>query len=170
MASVSGLSKSNRTEARDRIVQAAMLAYRNRSKVHYTQGPKRWEGISKRLNAKEGNYPKHADCSSFATWCIWNGIHLKNNVRDTVNGAGWRAGFTGTMLRNGKRVVSRANVLRGDCVIYGRPGSTGAHTAIVVGRRNSDSKIMVVSHGSEGGPYYLPYDYRSDVMEIRRYV
>lgn len=169
MASVSGLSKQNRIEARDRTVRAAMLALNHAPEIHYTQGPRRWDGINKDLRSQEGEYPRYADCSSLATWCLWNGLHVKFKVRDTVNGAAWRAGYTGTMLNNGKRVAHLYSVQRGDCVIYGR-GAPGVHTAIVVGRRESDDKIMVVSHGSEGGPYYLPYDYRPDVLQIRRYI
>jgi hypothetical protein len=167
MASVSGLSKSHRRKARELTVQAAKLGFSNRSRVHYTQGGRRWDGINKKFKAWKGQYPKYADCSSYATWCIWNGLsHYK--VRDTVNGLSWRAGYTGTMLKHGKRVKKLSNVLRGDCVIYGAPGSSGAHVAIVIGRRGSTP--MVVSHGSEGGPYYVPYNYRRDVMQIRRYI
>jgi hypothetical protein len=169
MASVSGLSAAHRIEARDRTVRAAMLGLKRKDSLHYTQGPRRWDGIRKDLRSQEGECPTHADCSSFATWCLWNGLFVKFKVRDTVNGAAWQAGFTGTMLTNGKRVVHRSNVIRGDCVIYGDGGS-GKHTAIVVGRRKSDNKIMCVSHGSESGPHYVEYDYRPDIMEIRRYI
>ncbi len=170
MSSVSGLSKTHRIQARDRAVNAAMLALRHAPEIHYTQGPARWEGIRADLNARLGEYPRNADCSALATWCLWNGLFIPFKVRDTVNGAGWLAGYTGTMLSHGKRVEHLVNVQRADCVIYGRPGSTGAHTAIVVGRRKSDGKIMCVSHGSEGGPYYVAFDYRSDIMQIRRYI
>ena len=170
MPSVSGLSKKHRIEARDRAVHAAMLALRNAPKVHYTQGARRWDGINLDFNARMGEYPKYADCSALATWCLWNGLHIPFGVRDTVNGANWQGGYTGTMLSHGKRVVHTANVQRGDCVIYGVPGTTGKHVAIVVGRRKSDGKIMCVSHGSEGGPYYVPWDYRSDTIEFRRYI
>jgi hypothetical protein len=167
MASVSGLSAKNRIKARDLAVNAAMLTYRHREVVHYTQGPQRWSGIDKDLKAYKGEYPKYIDCSAFATWCIWNGLdHF--GVRDTVNALNWKAGYTGTMLNHGKRVVHLSNVIRGDCVLYGRPGSTGAHTAIIVGRLKGTP--MVVSHGSEAGPFYLPYNYRSDIMSIRRYI
>lgn len=169
MASVSGLSFENRIIARDRAVQAALLGLKRKSSLHYTQGRKRWQGISSRDNAKLGECPEFADCSSFATWCLWNGLYIPFKVRDTVNGAGWKHGFTGTMRRNGKRVMHLQNVMRGDCVIYGR-GGDGSHTAIAVGRRKRDDKIMVISFGSEAGPFYLPYDYRSDIMEIRRYI
>src|SRR5262245_32669359 len=155
MASVSGLSKANRLKARELIADAAWLTYNHRGEVHYTQGSRRWDGINLDLKAYQDEYPKYADCSSFATWCIWNGLdHF--GVRDTVNGLAWKAGWTGTMLQHGKQVVHLENVLRGDCVIYGT-GAPGKHTAIIVGVRNG--KPMVISHGSEAGPYYLPYDY-----------
>jgi hypothetical protein len=38
----------------------------------------------------------------------------------------------------------------------------------VVGRQ--DGVPMVVSHGSEEGPFFIRYDYRSDVMQFRRYI
>lgn len=168
MSSVSGLSKPHRMEARDRAVKAAILGFKRSQYIHYTQTAARWEGINKRHNAQQGNYPRNADCSSFATWCIWNGLYVPFKARDTINGTNWRSGYTGTMLNHGKLVENLNSVQRGDCVIYGPHGSVGRHTAIVVGWR--DGKIMVVSHGSEGGPYYVRYDYRSDIMQIRRYI
>lgn len=168
-APVSGLPIAKRIRARDRAVQAAMLALHHSGAIHYTQGSRRWDGIRLHKNARLGQYPLYADCSAFATWCLWNGLVLSGfTSRDTVNGAHWAAGYTGTMLSHGKAVKHRGNVQRGDCVIYGS-GFPGHHTAIVVGRR-SDGKIMVVSHGSEAGPFYLPYDYRRDIMAVRRYI
>jgi hypothetical protein len=168
MASVSGLSKANRARARRKVLRAAMLGFQRREKINYTMGSLRWSGIDRHRNASEGEYPVYADCSAYATWCLWNGLFLPFGVRDTVNGAGWRAGYTGTMLKHGKRVEHQENVLVGDCMLYGRKGTTGAHVAIAVGKRNG--KVMVVSHGSQGGPYYVPYDYRSDRMGWRRYI
>jgi len=167
MSSVSGLSDAQRRRARLLTVRAATLALRHRDSVHYTQGSLRWQGINRDYKAFRGDYPRYADCSSFATWCIWNGLdHFA--VHDTVNGLHWRAGYTGTMLNHGKRVEHLENVLRGDCVIYGQKGSVGAHTAIITGV--SGKRPMVISHGSEGGPYYVPYNYRKDIIEIRRYI
>jgi hypothetical protein len=37
-------------------------------------------------------------------------------------------------------------------------------------RRWQGIAVMVISHGSEGGPYFLPYNYRSDIQSIRRYI
>ncbi|MEA2154123.1 MAG: hypothetical protein QOE11_263 [Solirubrobacteraceae bacterium] len=168
MASVSGLSRDHRIRARDRAVAAALLALHNAPQIHYTQGPARWEGINKKLNARLGQFPRNADCSSFATWCIWNGLHVGFGLGDLVNDARWSGGYTGTMLSNGKPVEEISSVQRADCVIYGT-GAPGHHTAIVVGRAE-DGTPMVVSHGSEPGPFYLPYNYRGDVMGFRRYV
>lgn len=168
MSSVSGLSDAHRAQARRIVRDAAWLGYSNRSRIHYTQGGQRWQGISDTRYSEKNQYPNYADCSAFATWCLWNGLKVKFGVRDTVNGALWKAGYTGTMLSHGKVVQHLSNVKIGDCVIYGKPGTTGAHTAIVIGRKNG--QVMVISHGSEGGPYYLPYNYRSDIICIRRYI
>ena len=58
--------------------------------------------------------------------------------------------------------------MRGDCVIYGNPGTTGKHTAIVVAVVKGVP--YCVSHGSEAGPFYVRYNYRSDIQSICRYI
>lgn len=161
------LTPTQKAQARDRAVQAAWLGYNNKGVLHYTQGGQRWQGIASKLNARKGHFPNYADCSSFATWALWNGLYLGFAHDDVVNAAGWRAGFTGTMLANGAPVGKIANVLPGDLVIYGR-GNPGAHVAIVVAVKNGVP--MVLSHGSEAGPFYVPYNYRPDVLSIRRYI
>jgi hypothetical protein len=158
----SGLGPKARIDARHRTVYAARLAYSHRGAIHYTQGSRRWDGIAKGLHAYRGRYPNYADCSAFATWCLWNGMHLEHGVRDVVNGLGWRAGYTGTMLNHG-HAVSRSSLLAGDLVIYGH-GFPGHHVAIYVGGGK------VISHGSEAGPLLLPVGYRGDVMACRRYI
>jgi hypothetical protein len=167
MASVSGLSRDQRIRCRDRVVQAALLALNHPTQVHYTMDGRRWSGIANHRNARLGQFPAHSDCSSFATWCLWNGLFLGFGLGDLVNGAGWTAGFTGTMLTHGKPVRHLANVRRGDCVLYGS-GPPGKHVTIVVGKQGGVP--VVVSHGSEPGPFHLRYDYRGDIMEIRRYI
>jgi cell wall-associated NlpC family hydrolase len=134
--------------------------------LYCTSGALRWDGIVHRRIARAGQYPAYADCSSFVTWCLWNGLYLGINVGDVVNGAHWRAGFTGTMLQHGA-AVSAGSALPGDAVIYGRRGTSGAHTAIVV---RSRSTPMVGPNDSEGGPFDLRYNNRSDVLPIRRYI
>lgn len=165
---MTALNLAQRTLARDRAVQAALLGLHHASAIHYSQGSGRWQGIAGHKVARKGQYPTVADCSAFATWCLWNGLHLGLGIKaDVVNGCSWNAGYTGTMAQHGREVLHLKNVLPGDCVLYG-PAPTYEHVAIVVANKNG--KPVVVSHGSEAGPFLLPYNYRSDVGQIRRYV
>ncbi len=175
MTSVSGLGEQNRLKARDLTVEAALLGLRRAASLHYTQGPARWEGIARNLKAWQGECPRNGDCSAFATWCVWNGLdHF--GVRDTVNGTGWRSGYTGTQVNHGKRVESRANVLRGDLVHYGDPFGRSGHVAVIVGARRGAGPavvpglpLLVVSFGSDAGPFLLEANYRT-IAQIRRYI
>lgn len=165
--SISGLNTTQRLKARELAVRAAMLGLRRAPSLHYTQGGRRWDGISLDLKAFKGECPRYADCSSFATWCLWNGLdHF--GVRDTVNRAGWGSGYTGTMVQHGARVNAERNVLRADLALYGDPVGASGHVAIVVGHRNG--QIKVVSFGSEPGPFLLDAHYRADLKQFRRYI
>jgi hypothetical protein len=104
MPSASGLSRDQRIRCRDRVVQAARLTLANKAHTHYTEGPLRWDGIKNQRDAEIGQFPEYSDCSSFATWCLWNGLVLRFGLGDVVNGAGWTAGYTGTMLEHGLAV------------------------------------------------------------------
>jgi hypothetical protein len=163
MASVSGLSDKHRAHARQIITKGAALMLANRSSVHYTQGARRWDGINKRLLVSRNQFPSYSDCSSSATWLIWNGIHIPYSVRDTVNAAGWRYGYTGTMLQHGKLVRDHDNIKVGDLAIYGH-GFPGVHVAVCLGGG------MIFSHGSEAGPFKTSLHYRGDLMQVRRYI
>jgi len=161
--SVSGLSATNRIRARDLACQAALLTIRHAPEIHYTQEARaRWEGITKDLKAYRGQYPSYADCSSMATWWLWQGLD-HYGVRDVVNDTGWRSGYTGTMLSHGRQVVNRGNWLRGDLLIYGS-GFPGKHVVMYLGDG------FVASHGSEPGPFKVRWNYRSDLMQVRRYI
>lgn len=157
-----GLTDAQRSEARRRAVDAMGLAYRNRGVVHYTQGPRRWDGIRQRLRSAEGQFPRYADCSSLTTWALWNALTGVGGMdfADVVNGLGWAAGYTGTQLTHGRRVD---DLMPGDLVLYGR-GWPGMHVAMYRGDG------MVYSHGSESGPHLLAVRYRGDVMQFRRYI
>jgi hypothetical protein len=168
MPSVSGLSRDQRIRCRDRVVQAAKLALWHKAQVHYTQNlVQRWDGITNHRNAALGQFPTHSDCSSFATWCLWNGLRLKFGLGDIVNGLGWNAGYTGTMLQHGRIVRHASNALRGDCVFYGNAWPA-EHVTIVV--HLSNGVPMVISHGCELGPFYIPYNYGANIYQIRRYI
>lgn len=161
MASVSGLSWPHRKKARSLAKAAALLGVRHEPEIHYTQSAKRWDGIDRGLKAYKGDFPVFADCSAFTTWCLWNGLS-HYGVRDVVNGTDWRSGYTGTQKSHGKVVRLRINWQAGDLIHYG-PG-TGAHVVIYIGGGK------VVSHGSEGGPMILDWNYRPDYVETRRYI
>jgi cell wall-associated NlpC family hydrolase len=157
--SVLRLSPAHRRKAVNDTLQAAVLGLHNAPAIHYTQGELRWQGIDRNRVAAVGQFPTWADCSSYFTWCVWNGINVHLHHSDVVNGARWQAGYTGTLLEHGQQVQAPAP---GDAVVYGSAWP-GEHVALYTGGG------LVVSHGSEAGPLLLPMRYRSDVLSIRRY-
>lgn len=166
--SVSGLSDAQRAQARARAVQAAQVGLAHRAQMTYTEAsPARWSGIADRRDSAQEEFPVDSDCSSFVTWCLWNGLHVLFGVGDVVNGENWTGGYTGTMLDHGKQVVELADLEIGDCVLYGQPGTTGDHVTIVV---ETGPVPTVISHGQPGTPIEEAYNYRPDVMEYRRYI
>lgn len=170
MGSVSGLSEAHREQARREIVRGVEMFMRNIDAIHYSQDAVlRWEGINKHMSINRGQIPVHSDCSSSSAFLLWNALVLPYGVRDVVNGQLWRAGYTGTMLRHGKVVQHEKNLKIGDCALYGIPGTTGKHVAVVIGR-GADGRVRVFSHGSERGPFILDLHYRDDLIECRRYI
>lgn len=161
----SRLNDHDCARARRTVLHACGLLLTHAGAVHYTQGPERWDGIHRGLHAAHGQYPLHGDCSSTSAWILWCALHGGPGgfrITDLVNRERWIAGYTGTMLLHGRRIGRPGAV--GDQVIYGRPGTTGAHVATYLGGG------FVFSHGSEGGPYKLPWNYRSDILRIKRYI
>ena len=160
------LSDKDRDRAVKIMVAAFRLAFEHAGNVHYTQSSARFGGIRGKLRYADGRYPTQEDCSSMYTWAFWNGITsvAGMNAPDLVNGARWTAGYTGTLLSHGRQVPF-ADRRGGDAVIYGT-GFPGHHVAMV----DSADHDLVYSHGSEAGPYHLRWNYRSDIMQVRRYL
>lgn len=162
---MSGLAGARRLKARSLAKRAALVGHKNAPSLHYTQGARRWEGIDKKLNPFDGECPDYADCSSFATWVLWSVLaHHYDFQKDIVNGHEWNAGYTGTIVGHGKKINHRVNWRRGDLILYGDPFGRTGHVAVYVGNG------MVVSHGSEGGPYLIRWNYRSDFHSCRRFI
>lgn len=157
------LNYFQRRRARRLAVKAAYVLLNNARAVHYTQGPSRWSGIDGRKRSYRGEFPAYADCSSSTTWMLWDATR-RYKLPDFVNGQGWKAGYTGTQQDHGRRVGTNEKKLPGDLVFYGdQGGGVAQHVAIYVG----DGKV--ISHGSEPGPFLLPWNYRK-VSEVRRYL
>lgn len=159
------------TQVGNHIVRAALATVRLRGNIHYSQDMTlRWGGI--RNGVKLPEVPTFADCSSLTTWLMHNGrIAIRGTAsEDVVNGLRWKAGYTGTQTAHGRRHRFGTRFWRPGLtlVFYGRPHDI-SHVAIFVGKDKVTGKHMVVSHGSESGPHYVPYDYRSDYVESRLY-
>ncbi len=159
-----------RAAARNKIIKAALLGVAHAPAIHYTQGPRRWDGIRLHKRSYKKQYPEYADCSSFGTWAYWDGLlaEIRKGLGDIVNDLGWKAGWTGSMLdaANGKVIARgvtaarRVKLLKADLVIY------DGHVAIVV----DPKRRLVVSHGSEAGPMLIRLDYRTDIVAVKRFI
>jgi len=133
------------------IASAALYAHSKQPR-HYTQGAARWQPVS--MVPWQQHMWAYGDCSSFATGCF------KMAGLPDPNGMGYRAGYTGTLCQHGKAVTTPQP---GDLLFFGS-GPPWTHVAVAV------SSTRCVSHGSEGGPYLVPINYRPDQGQIRRYV
>lgn len=153
------------------IASVALHVVPHRDEIHYTQGSLRFVGVTARI--KPPDFPRFADCSSFATWCYWAAsaeeAHDRAGLIPDPNGRGYDGfGYTGTLIGRGT-VVSINRLRPGDLVFYGsasaRPGfpaGSPTHVAVYVGSGK------VVSHGNEAGPQVLPVLYRT-VNHARTY-
>jgi Putative peptidoglycan binding domain/NlpC/P60 family len=130
---------------RRKIAKAAHTGYVNRDDVHYTQeAGTRMDGILK--ERRPPDFPRFADCSSFAIWCYWAA-----NAPDP-NGTDFRGGWSGSLMTKGREVrIGNASV--GDIAFYGRSRSDIGHVTVYVGNGRC------VSHGQESGPMLYPLDY-----------
>ncbi len=158
---VEGLTPVQRASAQNVIAKGARLLLDHAAAVHYTQGPQRWQGIAQRLYVRDGRFPAYGDCSSTATWLLWNGLFVHLGMGDVVNGANWTAGYTGTMLQHG-RAIPESSAQVGDLVIYGS-APPGQHVVVCLGGG------VAFSHGSEPGPFKVNIRFRSDILSVRRY-
>lgn len=155
-----GLDAEHRRRARKTVLKCAYALLKVPGHVHYTQGFNRWYGINT-LHIDFGVIPYWGDCSSTTTWILREALRSVYRYSDVVNGFQWKAGYTGTQIRHGKRIWLKRNLRIGDLIFYGKPRVK--HVAIYIGDG------YVFSHGSEGGPYKLHVDYRYDRTQMRRY-
>lgn len=130
---------------RKKIAKAAHTGYVNRDDIGYTQvAGARWDGITNHRNLPD--FPRSADCSSFAIWCYWAA------GADDPNGTLYRGGWSGSLMQRGEEVkIADARV--GDLAFYGPSRSDIGHVTVYVGNGRC------VSHGQESGPMLYPLDY-----------
>jgi hypothetical protein len=158
--------------AREVVVEAALLALDSRGQIVYsgrnreTVG-RRWQGIEDEVAPPE--VPRYADCSSFATWCLW--LAREFGAEDPSSRE-WAPGSTHTMEGHG-RAVSIANARPGSLFFYFNE-AWGGHVGVMV-ERVADIP-MIVGFGREGGPAYVRYDYRvktlgwNDLRSVKDYI
>lgn len=126
---------------RAKIVEFCQWGVRNEKDIHYSQArPMERLNVPRQLTV----LPRFADCSEWATdaYC-YAGAPDPNG--ENYNGTG----YTGTLLRNGKR-IHVADAKPGDLVVYG-PG-TGHHVCVVV---EAGPDPLLCSHGQESGPLLI---------------
>lgn len=169
--SYSGLDAKDRATARRIFIKGVEVLMAHTVQLHYSQDMRlRWEGIDDEIipwtagGRLNGKYPKHGDCSSTGTYLLWLALAHHFHLSDRVNGQGWKAGFTGTLIDHGKTVSSPKSLKIGDAVLYGPSRSNTEHVAWSIGGDR------VFSHGGEAGPFILRWNYRSDVVAFRRYI
>jgi cell wall-associated NlpC family hydrolase len=150
------LPPKERHEATSVLLRGVSLLMRDPAAVHYTMGPDRWSAFNENLRIVRGQCLTHGDCSSTTSWLLKNALDHVHHHADVVNGAHWRAGYTGTQFAHGRRVVHDYNLRIGDLIFYGGSSTVPEHVAMYVGGGK------VFSHGGEGGPYILALDYRPD--------
>ena len=147
--------------SRAKVVHAAkkLLAYQKQTgRVHYTMDSRRMTIVRHKLRPPF-NSVIFEDCSSSVTAYYWIAGAADPNGLD-YNGLG----YTGTLCQHGEE-VDLADARPGDLLFYGS-GAPWSHVTIVVGGPRGREAI---SHGSEGGPRLLPFNYRT-VGQARRYL
>lgn len=140
----------------------ALFAYHHKMKngklqMTYTEDMNlRMIGVQKKMYLPK--LPPYADCSSFTTWCYF-AAHWRDPNNAGYDGVGygelqWYNPYS-HLVEQGQREC--------DIVFYGSGVNAIEHVALLVNSKE------VVSFGSEGAPYLLPYRYRTDIVGIRRY-
>lgn len=159
------LTAHQRQVAREIVAKGCALLLAHRAQVHYSEGPNRWQGIDRKLRIAKGQFLTEGDCSSTATWLLWNAFtHFHPDMPDVVNGEHWRAGTTWTMQAHGTLVRNPSQVMVGDLILYAPvPKFPFAHVSVALGGG------QCFSHGSEAGPFKLPAAYRP-IQMVRRYI
>lgn len=151
----------------------AELGVDHRASWHYTQSPRRWQGINERVLSP--STPTHSDCSSGIAWLFWDArVHIRGKAgQDILNGLNWKAGNTDSMIRHGTRHQHGPEywIPGRTCIFYGGPrdGSDPTHVSLWMGDVRGYGANQCWTMGSEPGPFITDWDYRSDWRQARAY-
>jgi hypothetical protein len=137
-------------DVRARIVAEALWGIANEPSISYSNA-RPIDGTRKKRKL-----PLATDCSGFVTLCYdWAGGPDPNGLRFTG------AGFTGSLLRNCRR-IPRAAAQPGDLVVWG--DGDGRHVAVVL---EMGADPLLASHGSEGGPKKIPFSRQNEYHQSK---
>lgn len=147
---------------REAIVAAGFFWYAHRAQIAYSQARPFQTGAPVWV-------PSRWDCSAFVTNC-----HTAGGAPNPNGAVPHGQGYTGTLIAHGTRVAHIADLDPGDLVFYGhtpydRPGfpaGSPTHVAMLADRKAGTP--MVLSNGHYPMSYY-PWDYRTDVNQLRHY-
>lgn len=131
----------------DHMVKVAWWYYARRP-LHYLQQRPAYDW------APPPNVDYYLDCSEYVMVCSRAG-----GLSDP-SGFGWTGyGNTDSFLQHMRHTWTPK---RGDLALYANPG----HVAIITGVSAQYHALMCLSHGSEGGPHYIPVHYRTPVAYL----
>lgn len=145
---------------RQAIVDCAKYWYEHRMSIRYSQfrpfqmGSPLW-------------VPSRWDCSAYVTNC-----HVAGGAPNPNGRANDGLGYTGTLIDNGRKVLTVDSLKKGDLIFYGSssgrpgfPGGSPTHVALYAGKVNGIH--MVYSMGSYPLGFYR-YNYRT-INQMRTY-
>lgn len=147
-----------------KLVSCALFLISNAWRIHYSQeieGPHRRMSIVRdKMKIPFDMHEMWEDCSGGVTGLYWN-VGLPD-----PNGRGYDGyGYTGTLVTHGQHVSLSPGAWKiGDLLIYGPSLSDTHHVTMLISNGGS-----CFSHGQEAGPLNVPWNYRSDLIAVRRY-
>lgn len=151
-------------QAQRKLVSLATYLISRSNMVHYSQeieGSRRRMAIVRdKLHLPPLTHEIYEDCSSSVTGLYWL-CHLPDPNNRGYDGYG----YTGTQVANGQQIALTPGAWKiGDLLIYGPSIWDTHHVAMLISRGGS-----CFSHGQEAGPLNVPWNYRGDLVAVRRY-
>lgn len=148
-----------------KLVSTALYLIGRANMIHYSQeveGRRRRMAIVRdRLHIPPLTHEIYEDCSSAVT-----GLYWLCGLPDP-NGRGYDGyGYTGTLVAHGQHVSLSPGAWKiGDLLLYGSSVFNTHHVTMLISTGGA-----VFSHGQEAGPLNSHWNYRGDLVAVRRYM